>query len=388
MEMKPVSLVSAVFLLTFFVGCSNSNPPQGAGFMYVASQGNTSLATYQVNDTTGALTQIGSILLTGSVPTAMAVGVNTLFVLNNGSSDLSIYTINSNGTLTGAGTQCVQGTATPCAATDSVAIATDPGGTFLFVANRASNSISVYTISGTTLTEVTGSPFVTDPTPAGIQVDASGLYVYVTNQINGTVSGYNIGAGGFLTAVHGSPFTVGTAPAGMTISPSGSYLYVANSGSNNLSAFTICTTINATCVAADGSLVPVFGSPFSAGLGPIAMTVITITASAGGEQPYLFSVNQQANQVSSYRLSEASGALTATSPGTASTGIHPAGISATTAEIATTSSHFTSGAFIYTPNIGGDAVTGYKVNVSTGVLSAMNPVITGTQPAAIVSGNR
>ena len=115
---------------------------------------------------------------------------------------------------------------------------------------------------------------------------------------------------------------VGTAPSGMAITPDGGFLYVANSGSSNVSGFAVCNQIVTSCsvpTSPDGTLTPVSGSPFSAGLGPSAIAV----AFSG---KFLFVVDRQSNQVSEYKLATGTGELTPNTQATISTGGTPTSI--------------------------------------------------------------
>jgi len=50
-------------------------------------------------------------------------------------------------------------------------VAVDPAGTFVYAANYNSGSVSVYSVSGSTLTAVSGSPFAADSGARSIAID-------------------------------------------------------------------------------------------------------------------------------------------------------------------------------------------------------------------------
>jgi 3-carboxymuconate cyclase len=113
------------------------------------------------------------------------------------------------------------------------------------------------------LTPVTGSPFATGITPAGITISPNGSFLYVANQSTNNVSAFAIVAGtGALTPV-GPPVPAGTTPTSVTVSPDGAFLYAANQGSNDVFAYRINS--------ASGSLATVSGSPFTVGVTPRAI---------------------------------------------------------------------------------------------------------------------
>jgi len=109
---------------------------------------------------------------------------------------------------------------------------------------------------------------VTGLTPASIAVDPTGKFVYVANRASNTVSGYGIDAtSGVLTPLAGSPFMTGTSPVFVATDPTGKFAYVVNSGSNTVSAYTIEAT--------SGILAPLAGSTtFTTGNDPLSLAIV------------------------------------------------------------------------------------------------------------------
>ncbi len=143
-------------------------------------------------------------------------------------------------------------------------------GRFVYVANgvgtnqrsRLRSKVTAYMINPTNgaLTRVAGSPFSAGTTPAGAAVDRMGKFLYVTNANSNNISAYAIDpTSGALTPVAGSPFASNT-PSRVATDPRGDFAYVSNSGSDTVSAYAINPT--------SGALTPVPGSPFAAGSGP------------------------------------------------------------------------------------------------------------------------
>jgi 6-phosphogluconolactonase (cycloisomerase 2 family) len=274
-------------------------------------------------------------------------------------------------------------------------MAIDSAGHFLFVANQGVQSptgtdqvcqkgtISVFTVSGTTLNKIgdfpTYAPNGQNGTrPVAVAVSFSGKFLYVANQVDGTVSVFSIASSGALTTIL-APYPVGMTPSALTLSPDGSFLYVANSGSGNVSAFTVCDKQSATCAVTpgsspDGSLSPIAGSPFPAALGPISVT----TDSAGR---FLYVVDNGSNQVSQYKISAGTGVLVADSPATISTGDHPVWVSS---RAGTTTVSATGGTidYLYVANIGANTISIFSFDSTIGGLS-----VSGT-PVTLVNGAR
>jgi 6-phosphogluconolactonase (cycloisomerase 2 family) len=372
------------------LGCSNNNnttTTQSVGDIFVATGGNTAVQAYGVTLSTGALSADGPGIQTGtgvgSSPIAMAISpdATTLVIANSTCSNtslgcLTLYTIAGDGSLTAA-------TASTATGTSPVAITFNPAGTFLFVANQGDSTVSAYAVSGTTLTKVPGSPFstvtpgLTTPTlPSGLAVSASGNFLYVANSLTYTVSVFNIASNGALTQSTDGPYSVGTNPVALGVNPTGAFLYVANFHDNNISAFSMCDKVTTTCSnpnAPDGGLTPVTGSPFSAGIGPSA-----ISTDATGL--FLYVVDQTSNQISQFRISTGTGALTALSPAAVSTGTTPFGLTVITG---TTLIAATGGTieYLYVTNNGSTTVSTYSFDSTLGALGILG------LPTPTISGN-
>ena len=110
----------------------------------------------------GQLTPMGAPVSTGTTPVSVCVSPSGkfLFTANQGSNNVSTFSIDSSGALMKLTDTLVSPGAAPSYVT------TDASGSLLFVANRDSNSISVLSIdSSGTLKQVTGSGslFVNQP---------------------------------------------------------------------------------------------------------------------------------------------------------------------------------------------------------------------------------
>jgi 6-phosphogluconolactonase (cycloisomerase 2 family) len=350
--------------------------------IYLAAQGNSSIQAYAATLSSGVVNPIGNPLPTGNMPFAIALtpSLSTLFLDNNASDTVSAYTINSDSSLSAVSATSAKTGSMP------MGMAIDPAGKFLFVANQGSSNISVYSISGTTLKEIAGSPFTTIPTgttaatlPTAVAVSASGNFLYVANNFTGTVGAFKIASSGALMALGASPYTVGLAPSGLEIPPSGAFLYVANTGSNNVSAFAICDKVVTTCAnpnSPDGTLTPVPGSPFSAGLGPVAIA-------ADPSFDFLYVLDKQSSDIFEYSYAPGTGVLSALSTPSVSTGLTPFSFviiaGATGTNLGNTFTNPTD--FVYVANNGASTVSAFTLNTNSGVLTPLG------QPTTVVGGN-
>jgi len=384
MRMSTRGLVRALVLglLSVLVACSSnsSSTNAGTGFLLVTSQGDSTILSYQTNLNTGLLTQQGSEITTGtgSVPAVILLtpSGNAAFVANHQTNDIARFTVGSDGTLTAATPNQAASSNAPSLAVTPSSIATDSGGKFLFVANQTSDTISIFAISGAGLTEVAGSPFATTANPTSVAVAPNSNFVYVTNDINGTVSGYTFDStsGAITGTVPGSPYTVGATPSALAFATPQNgnaqgltFLYVTNFTSNNVYGFVTCVAASAQCLAADGSLVSV-GAPVSAGLGPISASVTAVDAVTNDPTTavdYLYVVDRSSNQVSEYKIAAGTGVLTALSPAAVSTGANP-GPLAITAD----------GSYIYVPNTGASTFSAFHIAPTTGVLGPVQMTLT------------
>lgn len=365
--MRKVAAVLSFFALAILLlNCGGSSRP--AGVLLATTQGSVGIDSFGIDLSSGNLTQIKTLAATQTGPTAIVIdpsGANA-FVADSGTNSISAYTVNSDGTLTAGSTFAVKGS-TP------TALAIDHAGKFLFVANQASNNVSVFSVQGSTLSELANSPYLSGLLPSSVTVSPANNYLYVTNQTDNTITVYNIASTGDLSPIPGSPFPTGTAPSGSAIVPPQSlttatrtYLYVANSGSNNVTAFLVCLTNITPCTASDGSLQTLAPtSIFAAGIGPAAI-VVDPTSN------FLYIANKTSNQISGYRINQATGGLTNLSPFTVSTGMNPVALVI-----------HPDGLYMYAANISSANISAYKIQTQNGALTALTPISSDPQPAGL-----
>lgn len=399
MKFRWFAILLVLILVVISISCSNSNSnslaTSGNGFLWLAAQGNTTVQAYTINLSSGSLSLNGNAVGTGNAPTSMLITpkADAVFIVNSGTSapsspgGISAYTVNGNGTLTVAGTMVPTGP-TP------IGMATDAAGKFLFVANQGSfdltqpGSISVFSISGTSLSAVAGSPFSTEIAgatigtgPVSVAVSTSGNYLYVANQFANTVSSFHISSSGALTPL--STYSVGTSPSAVFLSvgqgtvPAGLFLYVANTGSNNVSAFSVCDAPNAFgCSTPNGVLAQVTGSPFPAQLGPVAIAMDPTA-------PFLYVADRQSNQISQYSWSSGTGDLTPLSVPIISAAGQPVSLAIRSGQGATSSTAVAID-YLYVANFSASSISIYSLNTTNGALNVLgSPVTTFAQPSAM-----
>jgi YVTN family beta-propeller protein/YD repeat-containing protein len=152
-------------------------------------------------------------------------------------------------------------------------IAVNPAATRVYVTNQMDDTVSVINAATNTLL---GSPISVGSSPLGIAVNPAGTKVYVANSMGNTVSVIDA----VTNTVSGSPIAVGNNPAGLALNPAGTRLYVANSGDNNVSVIDTATN---TIV---GSPVTVGAKPYGVAVNP-AGTMAYVTNQDGGSVSFI-----------------------------------------------------------------------------------------------------
>jgi 6-phosphogluconolactonase (cycloisomerase 2 family) len=154
------------------------------------------------------------------------------------------------------------------------AIAEDPRGHFVYVTDRAANQLIGYVVQGNgSLVAMVNGPFSTGLFPVAVTIDPRGLYLYTANFNANTVSAYAINqSSGTPAGTVGSGATgVGTTPTALAIDPAlGIYLYVANNLDGTVSGSRLDPH--------NGSLKAVQNTPF-----PAAGLPTSVVAVANGQ---------------------------------------------------------------------------------------------------------
>ncbi len=175
-------------------------------------------------------------------------------------------------TSTGALTQI--GDAVNITASRAFAFATNPSGNTLFVSGN-DNHVDAFAINPAdgSLSPLTPAFVAQDAQLGEMVVDAVNGVFYVCGFTAGHVEAYRLDTGGRPgTAVAGSPFSTTTTGSLTTlINSSGDFLLTTNTGEAPDEGTVSCFRIRS-----DGSLSPVPGSPFSAGIGTFDMAVVRL----------------------------------------------------------------------------------------------------------------
>jgi 6-phosphogluconolactonase (cycloisomerase 2 family) len=228
-----------------------------AGTRLFALNGSTTnkVSVFSVDATTGALAEVaGSPFPTGGnggVALAMHPSGRTLYVVSQASHDIAALTI-------AAGTGALSALGVPVSVpVGQGRAAVDPSGKFLYQLELYGGVVVGFSIDGTgALTPLASSPFACGTQPAAIAFDPKGAFVFVANLSSNNLSAYRINSStGALTQVAGSPFGTGLGPSGVTVDPAGRRVLVVNGYAGSASVFSLD--------ASTGALTQVAGSPFT-----------------------------------------------------------------------------------------------------------------------------
>jgi 6-phosphogluconolactonase len=213
-----------------------------------------------------------------------------------------VYPINQNdGTLNApvqnAGQSCFP-IGTPVLGSQPIGVTATPFVNYVYVADQGTHSIYGYSVDYTTgvLTPLATNNFQAGVKPSAIVTDATGRFIYVTDQYQNLILGYNVLQGGTLQSQLNGPFATGLYPYGMVVDPRGKFLYVTNYNDNNVHAYTINPTT--------GNPIAISGGVYATGTGP---TCIALEPAYGR---YLYTANYLDNSVTGFKLDPTNGPLT------------------------------------------------------------------------------
>jgi 6-phosphogluconolactonase len=204
--------------------------------LFVSNGGSSNISAFTIKITDGTLTPVsGSPFASGGAgdnyDIGLAVGNNKLlFAGNTVSSNISVFTINSNCSLTLGQTYGTPGSP------DGMKVT--PDGRFLIEANLGSPDSWRIDYSNGTLREI--GPFPAQGTTAGVDISCDGKTAYFGDAGTGTeIEVYHIGAGGKLTEINNYTNTDGQNSNNVLLSADGKLLYVSETASNQVETLSV-----------------------------------------------------------------------------------------------------------------------------------------------------
>jgi 6-phosphogluconolactonase len=342
-------------------------------FLY-ATDASSSVAGFTVDATTGALAPLTPTPFpVGPAPTAVAVDPTGRFLyITHASGDDVLPDL-----VAGFTVDATTGVLTPIAGSPfavgngPVALAIDPRGRFLYVANSGSNNVSGFVIDEATgaLTATPGSPVTVGDNPISLAVDPAGELLYIASlefEDDGSISGFRIDATtGALSAIPGSPFAIPRGAQAIAIDPSSRFVYVTHIFSNDVSRYAIDATT--------GTLTP--GIPVTTRDGPLAMLLTRGTGPVTFIPRFIYAANADSNDVSGQSIDPETGALSPVSDTSFPAEDGP------TSVVADPSSRF-----LYVANQFSNGLSAYAIDSESGILGeiAGSPFPTGSLPFEVV----
>src|SRR5258708_6285485 len=217
-------------------------------FLYVSSPsptlgGTSTIDAWSIDLGTGSLTTVpGSPfpLAPVSVPVGLAVSSTAQILYVGDVGKIDALKADTNGVLSAV-------IGSPFLAGTNLYLTVDPQNRFVFASDDTTpGNVLAFTIDASTgaLGAVPGSPFPTIPgfvgntQPREIVVDSSGSFVYTVLMSTGQIAGFSIVAStGALNLLPGSPFNAGAGP--VSLARVNSFLYVSNLIDGTISGYQI-----------------------------------------------------------------------------------------------------------------------------------------------------
>jgi 6-phosphogluconolactonase len=358
-------------------------------YVFVANSAGTGsgatgeIQTYDADSESGALRNgAAPVSSGGNNPVAIAITADyaNLYVVNQASNNVVHFAIADTGVLTQKDTVTTGPSPT--------FVQVNTAGTYLYVVSGPNPAtLTAYSLSGGTIGSVAGQATLSIPgygddtlAPTAVTVLANNEVVYVTaydqsaynpggpttsNANPGWVFGYTVGTGGALTPASGSPWKAGVKPVALAADPTNRFVYVTDFASNQLIGYTI----------QGGSMLDfMINGPFSAGSEPNAIVV-------DPRGKYIYASNGLSSTVTAFTISLATGTPSATVNATGSQ------VNSTDSDPVAVVVDAALGRFVYTANYLGNSVSGFRMNPDTGGLTPTQstPYPSGAKPSAIAT---
>jgi 6-phosphogluconolactonase (cycloisomerase 2 family) len=386
-KLSQLFLVSSIGLLVaaLFTACAITT----IDYVYVATS--AGIDTYAADAQSGALRTAGAAVTSGvSSPVALAVtpDYSNLYVANAGNNTIVHYSISLTGTLALQSDKATLASA-------PVAITVNSAGTYLYaVSGTASATLTAYPLTSGAIGAAASSVALTVPgyasdtiIPTGVTVLANNSAVFATaydqsaynpggaitsNANSGWIFGFTVGSSGALTAVTSgnpaatvSPWQAGNKPSALAADPTNRFVYVTDYANNQLIGYTI----------QDGNVLKFMPTgPFRTGNEPSAITI-------DPRGLFIYVTDELDSVVLAYTI------VPLTGNPTISVNISGTQTNPTDTQPVDVIVEPALGRFVYTANYLGDSVSGFRLDATSGALSAAQatPYPSGQNPTALIA---
>jgi 6-phosphogluconolactonase (cycloisomerase 2 family) len=256
-------------------------------FLLVVNAGSNQISSFRIAG--NSLTLVETIPSGGTMPISVAAFGRLVYVLNAGSDNVTGFLLNSSGDLTAipGSTRALSGSGTMPAQ-----VGFHPRGARLVVTEKATNKIDVFTVnSNGTLSGASVFPS-SGMTPFGFEFSARGVLV-VSEAFGGApnasaTSSYLID-GGALNAISKSVPTTETAACWVVITSNQQFAYVTNTGSNSVTGYRLAPNGTLSRLNDDGVTARTRMNPVDAGFSPQSQFLYTLDRGSGAIS--IFGVN-------------------------------------------------------------------------------------------------
>ncbi len=229
------------------------------GLIFATNVGSSTITVFSMNKSDGTLTQVGEPVASGGTMTSggsVVVGDNEnyLFVGNDSTHNISVFSIGASGALTPiSGSPFNIGTGTESHEIDGMNI--QMSGNILYVADcSANNDIVVLSIATDgSLSPITGSPFAYSAGGFVTSFAFSSSTIGLVGATEGNIASYSIATNGALSFLY-SLSTGSHNNQAVSTARNGSLAFVSGGEDSEISVVKVGT---------DGSLTNITGSPFS-----------------------------------------------------------------------------------------------------------------------------
>ncbi len=208
-------------------------------WLLVVDAGSNQITVFRVN-TDGSLTFASVTGSQGNVPISVTTHGNLVYVLDNGTStvpgNIAGFALSGSGALT-----FIPGSVQPlsgAANTSPEQIGFSNNGNVLVVTEKAAGVIDTYSVGKSA---VPSAPTITPSNsagPYGFAFTPQG-YLIVSEAAAGTLSSYAVSDGGSLRTLSGSIPDFGLAPCWVAVSPNGDYVYASNAHGGTISGYAV-----------------------------------------------------------------------------------------------------------------------------------------------------
>ena len=371
----PAVLLAAIALQMATAGCggfftdrTTTSTASSQSFTFVSNFNNAGAGTisiYTLNTSTGALIT-GSTVATGASSDATSFGPAALATAKAGS---FLYAANDGGTVSAFSVNATTGALTAISGSPfstslpvPTAIAVDPTSKFVYAADSSGAGVAAFSINFSTggLTKVTGSPFTTTGIRSvGVTAHPNGKFLYLALESFGTgIFNIDTSSGALSGFRMVAPFANGQ-PQAIALTPAGTLAYVAN-GFSGVEAYSVNTST--------GDLTRIRTGAFATGNNPIAITTDT-------SGKFVYVVNRDdttaVNNTITALAIQSDGSLAQITSGVLSLN-SPSAVALDP-----------SGKFVFVTNFNNATVATFSINSSTGQLTLVGAVSTGSNPSGI-----